>query len=137
MSKSRDAIKPLFVRYVVVGAGSYTLELSLLLGLHHLLGMNRTLSTAVSFWFGLAMAFLLQKLVAFRDSQKSVRAISGQIGAYALLTIVNYSFTVGVVSLFSDDWIIISRTLAIGCTTVWNFFIYRKIFKIENPEISA
>jgi len=115
-------------RYLLVGGGSYAVELSLLVFLTAVLNLNRVLSTALAFWVGLVLSFVLQKLYAFQDYQKELRTIGRQTGAFSLLVGFNYCFTLVVVSLFSSHLIIASRTLAIACTTTWNYFIYKRIF---------
>lgn len=127
------------VRYIVAGGASYAIELSCLLAFHRFLGLSVEAATAIAFWAGLTTSFLLQKLFAFKDYRKTLKSISKQLGAYALLIAFNYVFTLAVVAIFPSRLVVISRTLALIATTVWNYIIYKKfIFKtVRNDDRSA
>lgn len=115
------------VRYILVGGISFAAELALLLLFTGVFDIQRTIATAVTFWVGLILAFVLQKLFAFKDYQKDLRAISRQGVSYGLLVAWNYTFTLFVVSVFPSRYLVFSRVLAVAITTVWNYFIYRKV----------
>lgn len=117
---------PLF-RYAFVGILTYTVEIAVLIGLHSGFRMQRTFATGASFWVGLFFSFLLQKLVAFQDYKKEVKAISKQAAGYGALVAFNYFLTLLIVSLFPDKDLILSRTVALATTTCWNYVIYKKI----------
>ncbi len=114
------------VRYVFVGGSSYAVELSSLLALYHLTG-SRSLATAVSFLIGFCIAFGLQKLVAFREFSRELKAIGRQGTLYALLNAWNWVFTVAFVSILPADNLIVTRTIALVLMTSWNFFVYRYV----------
>lgn len=124
----RRKISRQFIRYLIIGSVSYALEICFLLTLHKVIGFSAELSTAISFWFGLTISFLLQKIVAFKDYKREVNIIIQQIGAYALLVGFNYAFTLAVVALFPSKWLILSRTIALLITTLWNYFFYKRFF---------
>jgi len=84
-------------------------------------------ATAISYWIGLTIAFILQKLVAFQDYRKELNILTKQGLIYGVLTLWNYSFTLVIVSAFSNQDIIFSRTLAQAIFSCWNFFIFKKI----------
>lgn len=115
------------VRYIVVGGGSFVIELCLLLFLHEAVGLQRTVATAISFWFAIIISFLLQKLLAFKDYRKEINRLSKQGLFYGLLIVFNYIFTLIVVSIFSEEYLIFSRILAITLVTFWNYFVYKKV----------
>jgi putative flippase GtrA len=120
------------LRYMIVGGTSYAVELSSLLAIYHFGHTSREVATAIAYWIGLCLAFVLQKLVAFKDYRKEAKALSRQGFTYAILTLWNYGFTILVVSLFSGKYVIMSRTLAQVTFSCWNYFIYKKIiFKKE------
>jgi putative flippase GtrA len=120
------------LRYIIVGGTSYVIELSALLTIYHFGHTSREVATAIAYWIGLSLAFVLQKFVAFRDYRKEIKAISRQGLIYAVLTLWNYGFTIFVVSMFSGKYVILSRTLAQAIFSCWNYFIYKKIiFKGE------
>lgn len=121
------------VRYVLAGVLAYAVELLSILGMSHFLHFSAELATACGFWIGLPTSFLLQKIFAFKDYEKGIKTISKQLGAYALLVAFNYAFTLVVVALLPESWLIFSRTLALVITTLWNFAFYRIIFHGKNP----
>ncbi|HEV2412539.1 MAG TPA: GtrA family protein [Candidatus Saccharimonadales bacterium] len=124
--------RPLF-RYVFIGGLTYIIDIAILVGLYAGLHTTRALAASASFWVGLLISFLLQKLVAFQDYQKEIRAISKQIVWYAVLVAFNYSLTVVIVSLFPGRYIILSRTIALAITTCWNFLVYKRlVFKTSS-----
>jgi putative flippase GtrA len=114
-------------RYILAGGLSYFIELSFLLLLHKSGGLSVEAATAIAFWVGLASAFLLQKLFAFQDYQRGVRTISRQMTGFSLLVLFNYIFTLLVVYAIPADKIILSRTLALVVTTIWNYFLYKRL----------
>lgn len=121
-----NLLKQRLARYLLAGGLSYAVELCVLLVLYILFGLSAEFATALAFWVGLTTSFLLQKTFAFQDYKKTVKAITGQIGAYAALVGFNYLFTIGLVALFPSKWVIFSRTLALIITTTWNYVIYKK-----------
>ena len=125
--KNRILGKSSLVRYVVAGSLSYIIELSFLLVLHMFFSFSVGFATAVAFWVGLAVSFVLQKLFAFQDYQKTIKATTKQIGIFLVLILFNYLFTLGFVMLSPSRLIIFSRTLALTITTVWNYVFYKKI----------
>lgn len=120
------------MRYVLAGGLAYGVELVCILSMHRFLGFSAELATACAFWVGLPTSFLLQKIFAFKDYEKGIKTISKQLAAYALLVAFNYAFTLLVVALLPENWLIFSRTLALIITTFWNFIFYRTIFNNKN-----
>lgn len=133
----QKATKHTFVRYVVVGGTSYVVELSSLLALYHFDHMSRGMATAVAYWIGLIIAFILQKLIAFQDYRKEVKTLTRQGVIYSILTLWNWIFTITVVSLFSSKYIILSRTLAQAMLTIWNYAIYKRIIFKKDVDIAV
>lgn len=115
------------VRYLLVGGLAYILELTILFCLHKFVGLSATLATAIAFWVSIFTSFVLQKVLSFKNLDKKVTVISKQFFIYAALILFNYIFTIAVVSIFPERMLLFSRTLALVCVTVWNFFIYQKI----------
>lgn len=120
-------------RYVFVGGLSYAIELSLLLSLVYLLHLNEPTAITISFAVGLMIAFVLQKLFAFKNNEKSAKAVGRQSIYYTLLVIFNYFFTLIFTSVLSPlVGIAVARTLALIITTFWNYFIYKKVIFKQN-----
>lgn len=117
----------LLIRYLVAGGLSFVFELTILLILNRVFNLSGEVSTAIAFWFGFVAAFILQKLLAFKDYEKTIKNISKQIFAYSLLVIFNYIFTITIVALSGEDMLIVSRVIAIMLTTIWNFVLYKKV----------
>lgn len=113
------------VRYCFIGGLSYFIELVALFGLFKAFGLPRTVATGISFWVGLVIAFMLQKKFAFKDYNAEVKVMAKQGVFYGLLIVSNYLFTLAVVSVFPNDLLFFSRTLALAITTIWNFFVYK------------
>lgn len=109
-----------------MGGLSFFIELIALLSLNAT-GMHRTLAVAISFWIGFVVALLLQKLFAFRDYRRKPKVILKQTAIFSLLVGFNYLFTIGIVSLFPEEYLLISRTIAIVLVTFWNYFLYKNI----------
>jgi putative flippase GtrA len=121
-------------RFLFVGGLTYIVDIAVLVGLYSGLHTNRTVAAGVSFWVGLFFSFALQKLVAFQDYQKEVKALSRQAAWYAVLIAFNYILTLVIVSWFPGKDIILSRTIAVAITAAWNYFFYKKII-FRNGDI--
>lgn len=120
------------LRYIIVGGTSYAIELTVLLLLVHVLHFNTTLAVSIGFWLGLVISFLLQKFLAFKNTDTRARRLTIQTVYYALLVLFNYGFTLLFVHLlepFID--LSIARTLALIITTAWNYIIYKKVIFTE------
>ena len=116
------------LRYIIVGGTSYAIELSVLLLLVRVFDFNTTLAVSIGFWLGLVISFLLQKFLAFKNTDTRARRLTIQTVYYALLVLFNYGFTLLFVHLlepFID--LSIARTLALIITTAWNYIIYKKV----------
>jgi putative flippase GtrA len=119
----------LFIRYLAVGALAYLIEMGSLYGLNHVLGLSPVYSVAISFWVGFIAAFLLQKLVTFKNYEKRAHKVARQIVVYSLLTAWNYGFTLLAVKLLSGvTSVFIIRTGVILVVALWNFAIYKRLF---------
>lgn len=120
--------KPVY-RYLLIGVSVYLIEL-LVIFLATRNGMSSVAAVALSFWIGLILSFLLQKVVTFRDHRTHHKIIFNQLLAFGLLVLFNFGFTILVTDLFSPSIPpAVSRTIAIAITTIWNFYLYKtKIF---------
>lgn len=122
-------------RYLIVGGSVYLLELVVIVAAQRL-GASAVWAVGLSFWIGLVVSFALQKLVTFGDKRLHHRVLLPQIIAFSLLVLFNFGFTLLVTKLLSPALpAVVTRTLALGITTVWNFYLYKtRIFKIsDNP----
>lgn len=120
------------IRYILTGGTSFLIELGCLLILMEL-GLGALVAVGISFWIGLATAFILQKIFAFKDTERRYKHIAWQMGVYSALVLINYLFTLVFVALTEPLLgIIISRTIALVITTCWNYVLYRYV--IFNPK---
>ena len=125
MNKSGLARMTPFRRYIAVGLVVYAVEL-LCIYVYRQFSQNTTAAVAVSFWVGFVLSFLLQKFVAFQDNRTQKGLIGTQFTAYFLLVVFNFGFTILITrALDSVAPIYLTRTFALGITTIWNFYLYK------------
>ena len=119
------------LRYVVVGGTTYVVELAVIVLAQHL-GASAVGAVAISFWFGLVVSFTLQKLVTFGDKRTHHKVVLPQIATFSLLVMFNFAFTIVVTKLLEHTLPVVAiRTLAIGITTLWNYYLYKtRIFRV-------
>ena len=116
-------------RYLLVGGLAYVVEMAALYGLK-IGGLSDVLAVAISFWLGLLFSFFAQKLITFKNTDRTSKGVSKQLGGYMGLVIFNYLFTLAFVgALSSYASVFILRTISIGFISLWNFFIYRRLFR--------
>lgn len=130
----RLAQRPMY-RYLVIGVTVYLLELAVIFGAQRL-GAGPVLAVGIAFWTGLIVSFLLQKLVTFGDTRMHHKVLIPQVIAFSLLVLWNFGFTILVTKLLVHYVpAVVTRTIALGITTIWNFYLYKtRIFKTdENP----
>jgi putative flippase GtrA len=130
-------LKNRLVRYLIVGVSAYLMEMAVLFGLHDGLGLSPVASVAISFWFGLVVAFVLQKFVTFQNRDKKVKVVSFQLTLYGCLVAVNYLITLLAVKHLSPKYSVFAiRTGVIALGTIWNYVIYNRfLFKIKPVEL--
>lgn len=118
------------VRYVVVGGLAYLVEMGALFVLRDTFGLGAVTAVAISFWIGFVVAFLLQKFVAFQHHDTRPKVLARQLTVYSVLVAWNYAFTLVVAQIFANQAsIFVLRTIVILIVTVWNFAVYRLLFK--------
>lgn len=123
------------MRYVLVGGSVYVLELLIILG-GQSAGLSDVWAVAVAFWTGLVVSFLLQKFVTFGDMRTHRAIVLKQFTAVTVLVLWNFFFTIAVTKLLSAYLpAVITRTIALLITTIWNFYLYKtSIFRSDtNP----
>jgi putative flippase GtrA len=121
-------------RYITVGVSVYLYEILVIIIAQHY-GASPVEAVAISFWSALLVSFGLQKLVTFSDKRLHHKILLGQFIAFSFLVLFNFCFTVLITKLLSSVAPpTITRTLALGITTIWNFYLYKThIFKGSNP----
>lgn len=129
-------MKPEIKRYLVIGVSVYILEL-LIIVVAQQLGASAVLAVALSFWLGLSVSFGLQKFITFGDKRTHHKVLVPQIAAYCLLVLFNFGFTILVTKLL-QAWLpaVVTRSVALGTTTIWNFYLYRtRIFNNSDEPV--
>jgi putative flippase GtrA len=123
-------------RYLVIGVSVYLFELLVII-VAQSLGASAALAVGLSFWLGLLISFALQKFVTFNDKRIHHRVLLPQVIAFSLLVAFNFSFTLGVTALLSPGLpATVTRTIALGVTTIWNFYLYKtRIFKRDDEPV--
>lgn len=121
-------------RYILVGGLSFAIELGFLAAFKYLLDLSVSLSVAIAFWIGLLASFSLQKLLAFQDHRKSAKVVTRQVILYAALVLFNYVFTLALVSLSPPELFLITRTVALIVTTLWNYVVYKYLIFSPSPK---
>lgn len=136
VTKLKQYLKRPLYRYLLVGGSIYILELVVIV-VAQALGAGPVVAVAWSFWIGLLCSFGLQKLFTFSDRRLHHRIVIPQLLAVTLLVLWNFGFTVLVAKLLVHYIpAVVSRTLALGITTIWNFYLYKtKIFKTNSDVV--
>ncbi len=122
-------------RYLIVGVAVYLFELAVIGGAQ-LAGAGNLLAVGLGFWLGLLVSFGLQKVVAFGDTRTHHKVLVPQFLAFCLLVLFNFGFTLAVTAVLGKVMpVVICRSLALGTTTLWNFYLYKtRLFK-QDPEV--
>jgi len=109
----------------MVGVSVYAFEL-LVIVVAQALGASSLLAVGLSFWLGLLVSFGFQKLVTFSDKRMHHRVVLWQLAVFSLLVLFNFGFTLLVTRLLANIIpAVLCRTLALGITTIWNFYLYK------------
>jgi putative flippase GtrA len=123
-------------RSLLIGGVVYIFELAVIV-LAEVYGASPVWAVAISFCAGTIVSFLLQKLITFGDKRMHHRVLIPQIIAMTLLVLWNLGFSVLLTKILEAHVpAVVSRTLALGVTTIWNFYLYKtRIFKNSNEEL--
>ena len=130
-------LKNRLLRYLVVGGTAYVLEMAVLFGLHDGIGLSPVKSVAISFWFGLVIAFVMQKFITFENHEKRIHMLGLQLAIYSCLVAFNYLVTILATKYFSPRFSVFEiRTAVIVLATIWNYIVYNRwLFKTKSLEL--
>lgn len=124
-----------FVRYIIAGLTSLLFELVVLWFAHDVFSLSTQISVSISFWTGLAVAFMLQKFFTYKEHTKSVDVVSKQMILYGILVAWDYIFTLVFVSLVAPySTIYIARLFSIVFIVSWNYLIYKKYIFVGHEK---
>lgn len=125
MNKLKALLERPFYRYVIVGGTVYVFEI-LAIFVAQKLGASTLVAVGLSFWLGFLLSFALQKFIAFGDKRTHHKIVIPQLIATAILVLFNFGFTLLVTKLLENVLpTFVTRTLALGITTLWNFYFYK------------
>jgi len=113
-------------RYLLAGGVSYFIEISALYAFVIFANTSTITATAISFWIGLIVSFLIQKTYTFKNRSTTKKETSRQIVLYCMLVAFNYVFTILFVYVLHEYEVGVIRTIALIITTLWNFYIYKR-----------
>jgi putative flippase GtrA len=127
--------KPGF-RYLFIGGIVYVFELSVIV-LAQAYGASSVWAVAISFCVGTTISFFLQKLITFSDTRMHHSVLVPQLIATVLLILWNLGFSVLLTRALQHHIpAVVTRTIALGITTIWNFYLYKtRIFKNSEEEV--
>lgn len=121
------------VRYVVVGGAAFIIDISLLALFYEVLHIPLAVSTPMAFLLSFAITFLLQRTIAFGSQGK----LASSAVRYTILVAANTVATTAIVTSAAAlglPWEL-GKVIAVGSTTVWNYFAYRHwIFRTRPGE---
>ena len=137
MNQIKQLLKRPGYRYLLIGGSVYAFELVVIV-IAEWLGASAVWAVAASFCLGTLVSFFLQKLVTFGDKRMHHRVLLPQMIATALLIVWNLGFSVLLTRALQDHApAVVTRTLALGITTIWNFYLYKThIFKSAPEPLS-
>lgn len=138
MNKFKELLAKPGYRYVIVGGSVYIFELLVII-VAQAYGAGPVLAIALSYILGTLVSFFLQKILTFGDTRMHHRILIPQLIATIVLVAWNFSFSLVVAHILAHHTpAIVSRTIALGITTIWNFYIYKtRIFKNDEELLNA
>lgn len=124
------------VRYLVVGGGAFLIDVGLLALLHDLWGLSLVVATPAAFLLSFAVTYLLQRTFTFSSDAGVASSAVKYTALVAFNTVATTGIVAGVAAL-GLPWIV-GKVVAVGSTTVWNYFLYRYwIFPARKAEVTA
>lgn len=135
-ARLRSSLQSLGQRYIMIGVSVYVLELIVIVAAQRL-GASAVMAVSLSFWLGLSVSFVLQKVVTFEDKRLHHRVLLPQLMAFSLLVLFNFGFTLLATKLLSPSIpTVLIRTITLGITAIWNFYLYKtRIFKTNSEPV--
>ena len=120
----------------MVGGLSYLFEMTAILLLKKIFSLTNVEAVTISYWIGLGVAFILQKIITFSNLDKRLHIIGKQVIIYVVLVLFNYSLNILAVDIFAKDSnVYLIRTLVILFCTLINFPVYKIIFSNKSNSI--
>lgn len=136
MTSIHELLKRPGIRYLFIGGTVYAFELAVIV-IAQAFGASAVWAVAISFCLGTTVSFFLQKLVTFNDKRMHRRILIPQLIVTSLLILWNLGFSIVLTKLLQHHFpAVVTRTIALLITTIWNFYIYKtRIFKNNTEEV--
>jgi putative flippase GtrA len=128
-----------FIKYIFVGGGAFLIEFLSFCLLYYVSHISLNIANMMSFITGLLTSFLLNRSWTFAGNQNYNRAPHIQLGMYGTLAGINL-----LVVLFLVHFLVavgltaaLSKLVAIGVISIWNFLAYKQIIFVRQPQESV
>ncbi len=124
--------------FVLVGAITFLIDLSVTAALYYLLHLPAYLSSGIGFLSGFFFNFPMNRKKVFQHSNKDQHSLKIQLILYASLCIFNLIATSGLTELFVSSGLLTIAYAKIVITAfiaTWNFIIFKLfIFSKKNAD---
>ncbi len=117
-----------FFRYAFVGGIATVVDWAVLYILTTM-GMYYLISTVFAFFAGLAVNFLLSKLLVFSASEAKVGKV-GEFVAYAIIGALGLLITMGIMYVLTDKvgmYFMLSKVIATVIVLAWNYIMRKRL----------
>lgn len=113
-----------------------TIQLSMVYVFHTIIGMTEIISSVVAFIISVLVNFSFQKFWSFQDLSRD--KIKKQFSFFALNAVVNLAINSGIV-YFGVHILVLNiyvvQPLALAIIAIFNFFIYKIIFRYNKDVL--
>lgn len=115
-----------FVRYIIIGGGTFAIDFLLLVLLHGFLGINVLVAATISYWTSIVFNFISNRFWTFGATETH---IIKHIAYYGVLLVLNYIFTIAFIGIATDHGMhyTYAKILAVAIQMSWTYFAYKKI----------
>lgn len=112
------------VRFALVGAAGYALDVTILALLTWHGGLSRPVNVSIAFWVTYAVNFVLHRRLTFGAH---TAAVGGQLVRYLPQVLADYALTLGAVEVLTalGLGLVEARLVAGGTNAVLNYCVYR------------
>ena len=126
----------IIARYIVAGVIGVVVNVGVLYGLTHFLGMWYLAASMVSFVVSLLVSFALQKMWTFQD--RGMQVAGRQFLVYLAIALFNLGLNSLCMYFFTSIlgiWYVISQLLSSGLIAISSFFLYRAFVFTVVPSV--
>jgi putative flippase GtrA len=127
-------------RFLVVGGGLFTLDLTLFLVLVKLAGLDVWWAQTISVSIRTALGFVLHKWFTFAgDTKTDASSTAKQSVAYIIQGLINIPISAAVVTgcvWATGGYALIGKVMSEAVLAVWVFFLYRFVVWRPQPDLT-